>query len=1077
MGKDLIKLKSGKLEFLADPDNSKIELSWDGQKISGSCGFISIMESSRGERYYSDRALWNIQSVCVNEFKVSVEWPGEPFKQCWTVSLKDENTIIWHISLTCGEGIQVESLEAGTMLSPSYTKWFNLYEGGRFSVKAKKDGSWQDAKVKNAWLKLIGVKDPGWSVSRRPVLIFDFRDVKYQAEPEIRSSGLSATGPKGILALVNPVGIYPNEEEKEYDIFRGEIKLFTERNSLSVYLDQCRKTERNNLYHQAYLMNRDGIYTGVFNYLISRIKVHYYDKGLLYVFYRGAGYFYYCLKADNVGYILFNIFKKLKNKEDGENLKHWLGTGRLKLLVNTGRGSIDIFYDDMKLTKSLGFITAVGERLFLRHYSNQALWKTVHSTPDGISLNLRWPSFPIEQEWLIKIENDTVIKWDIAVIPKKDIFLAEKEAGIMLSSGYKMWLSSYEEGEFSEFLPGELKWEDIKIWNLSSKTIGVRGQKKNGQYKPGFIFKFEETEGIVEPRIRNSNCEGGLRVLLAQVKSAIPLKRYKTGKYYNIFSGRINIVEKEEVFTECIINYRKELYRERFPLNEEGMPEKYLLELLKPVEVVLVNLPWKHGDSWGVRAGSRWPHIKNKGEEGYLPFPFFLAYAASLLLESGVIVRVIDAIAEQIKDDDIINIINYLEPPLLIAEVSTPSLENDLRLLRQINKKNIKIAVCGPDFNIRIGNFLKENDFIDFVMFGEYEYTARELFDCIKNGKDLKSVAGLIYRQGNSIINNPSRGLIEDLDALPWPLREQLPMERYIDAPGNIPFPSVQMWASRGCPFKCIFCAWPQLMYGGNKYRMRRPETLVDEMEYLIKERKFKSIYFDDDTFNISRDSVLKICREIKERNLEAPWAIMARADTMDEEMLLKMRDAGLYAVKYGVESAEQKLLDNINKGMDLKKAERMIRFTNSLGIKTHLTFTFGLPGETKDTIKRTIDYAMSLDPGSIQFSITTPYPGTEYYRQLDAKGQIVSKDWRDYDGAGKSVIKTDYLEPADLEGARLEALRRWKQHKRSKRKLITMPFDQELRLAFRNSLKSSGLFHTLMKALRYVLKIDYKNN
>ena len=142
MGKDLIKLKSGRLEFSVDPNYSKIELYWGGKMISGGCGLISITESSQGKRYYSDKALWNIQSVCVNEFKVSVEWPGEPFKQCWTVSLKDENTIIWHISLTCGEGIQVESLEAGTMLSPSYTKWFNLYEGGRFSVKAKKDGSW-----------------------------------------------------------------------------------------------------------------------------------------------------------------------------------------------------------------------------------------------------------------------------------------------------------------------------------------------------------------------------------------------------------------------------------------------------------------------------------------------------------------------------------------------------------------------------------------------------------------------------------------------------------------------------------------------------------------------------------------------------------------------------------------------------------------------------------------------------------------------------------------------------------------------------------------------------------------------
>ncbi len=168
-------------------------------------------------------------------------------------------------------------------------------------------------------------------------------------------------------------------------------------------------------------------------------------------------------------------------------------------------------------------------------------------------------------------------------------------------------------------------------------------------------------------------------------------------------------------------------------------------------------------------------------------------------------------------------------------------------------------------------------------------------------------------------------------------------------------------------------------MYNGTIYRVRNVADVVNEMEYLVKEMGFKSVYFDDDTFNIGKERMLKICDEIKRRKLNIPWAIMARADIMDEEILMNMKEAGLYAVKYGVESASQELLDAINKCMNIKKTERMIKFTKMLGIKTHLTFTFGLPGETKDTISGTVDFALRSDPTTIQFSIVTPFPGTRF--------------------------------------------------------------------------------------------------
>lgn len=254
-------------------------------------------------------------------------------------------------------------------------------------------------------------------------------------------------------------------------------------------------------------------------------------------------------------------------------------------------------------------------------------------------------------------------------------------------------------------------------------------------------------------------------------------------------------------------------------------------------------------------------------------------------------------------------------------------------------------------------------------------------------------------------------------------------------------------------------------MYGNRRYRTRGIKDVVDEMEYLVRKAGFKSIYFDDDTANIGKLRMMEFSKEIIRRKLNIPWAMMARADIMDEDILQSLRAAGLEAIKYGVESAEQRLLDNIHKGMDLAKAERMIRFTKSLGIKTHLTFSFGLPGETRETIKKTIDLALSLDPDSLQFSINTAFPGTSYFDELLHKGFIVSRDLKDYDGNARAMLRTEALGPADLRGAKRQADRLWKEHvwKTRPHRLSTF---QEYAQKFRGHLKNQGVCVALARSL-----------
>lgn len=443
------------------------------------------------------------------------------------------------------------------------------------------------------------------------------------------------------------------------------------------------------------------------------------------------------------------------------------------------------------------------------------------------------------------------------------------------------------------------------------------------------------------------------------------------------------------------------------------------------MKVILLNLPWRSKGRLGVRAGSRWPFTSPPEEDGriyYIPFPFFLAYATSLLKKEKEQVKLIDAIAEEIDEQALLEKLKSYEPTFIVAETSTPSFENDLRIIRNIynNLPDCRIAVCGPHASVFPEQILKDHDLIDYVLIGEYEYTLLELVRQLENNLSLGPVSGLAYRDNQKIRINHPRPTIDNLDILPWPEREDVPIYKYNDGFAGLPVPNVQIWTSRGCPFRCSFCLWPQTIYREYRYRKRDPEDVVDEMEYLLKRFNFKAIFIDDDVFNIDRGHVLNICKEIIERKIRIPWAAMARADLMDEELLENLVRAGLYAIKYGVESANPDILKSCKKNMDLDKTYKMVKSTKKMGIKVHLTFCLGLPGETKGTAQETISFIQDTRPDSLQVSFAIPFPGTEYFRYVKDKGWLLSEDWSDYDGNDKCIVETEELGSKDLEELRI---------------------------------------------------------
>lgn len=433
------------------------------------------------------------------------------------------------------------------------------------------------------------------------------------------------------------------------------------------------------------------------------------------------------------------------------------------------------------------------------------------------------------------------------------------------------------------------------------------------------------------------------------------------------------------------------------------------------MKILLANLPWIDDREFiGIRAGSRWPHLRFKKESlDYFPFPFSLAYSAAVLKQNEFEILLKDCIASGTTKDEFLKEINTFYPAVAVFETSSPSIDNDLAYTLEVKKRcNCATVLVGPHVTALPDEILK-NSFVDFVLLGEYEYALRDLVIALQNNADPLKLKGICGRRGGDVVINERAALIEDLDDLLFPLREALPVKKYID-PFCKHVPNVQMLTSRGCPYNCIFCLEPSVYYGRPSYRVRNPKSVVDEMQYLIDNYNAQEIYFDDACFSIDQERVMAICKEIRNRNIKIFWSCMADAK-MKVETLKEMKEAGCIAVKFGVESADPIILKNINKHINLEDVKNIVALCNEIGIETHATYMFGLPGETKDTIQNTIDFAFGLNTNTAQFSVAIPYPGTKFFEMAKQNGWLMHEHWHEFDGQRQSVIEYPDLKKEDI--------------------------------------------------------------
>src|ERR1700756_4420232 len=412
-----------------------------------------------------------------------------------------------------------------------------------------------------------------------------------------------------------------------------------------------------------------------------------------------------------------------------------------------------------------------------------------------------------------------------------------------------------------------------------------------------------------------------------------------------------------------------------------------------PLKTLFLNPPSFENFDGG--AGSRWPATREI--ESYW-YPVWLAYPAGML--EGA--RLLDAPPHHVSGDETIEIAKDYE--FLVLFTSTPGFPGAILLARAIKQANpkIKIAFVGPHVTVLPEKSLRDCPEIDFICRKEFDYS---VVDYAK-GKPLADIPGVSFLKDGKIVHNPDAPQLQDLDSLPHVTevyKRDLDVKRY-----NVPFllyPFVSLYTTRGCPAQCTFCLWPQTL-SGHPWRKRSTDDVASEMarakEYWPNVREF---FFDDDTFNIQKARTVELCAKLKPLGLT--WSCTSRVTT-DYETLKAMREAGCRLLIVGYESGDQQILKNIKKGATVERARQFTKDTKKLGMKVHGDFILGLPGESKESIRRTIDFAKELDVERIQVSIPHAYPGTEMYDFAKKNGFIVGTE-RMVDDGGHQVAQIEY--------------------------------------------------------------------
>lgn len=442
------------------------------------------------------------------------------------------------------------------------------------------------------------------------------------------------------------------------------------------------------------------------------------------------------------------------------------------------------------------------------------------------------------------------------------------------------------------------------------------------------------------------------------------------------------------------------------------------------MNVLMLNPPFKGRFS----RTSRSPAVTLGGT---IYYPFWLAYATGVLEQNGFLVQLIDAPAQGLSVADVLARAKEMPAQLIVVDTSTPSIYHDVQVAAQLKEcfSSSFITLVGTHPSALPEETLKLGEKVDAVAVGEYDYTIRDLALCLERGEDLRTVDGLVFREGDEIIVNKPRALIENVDELPMVsevYKQHLNIRDYYFAAAN--YPMVMLITGRGCPYRCFFCVYPQTFHS-RKYRPRRAVNVVDEFQWIVENLpEVREIGIEDDTFTVDQERTKEICRLILERGIKIKWYCNVRV-SLELETMRWMRNAGCRLVTVGFESADQQSLNMMQKGITVEQIRQFVQDTRKAGLLVHGCFIIGNPGETAATMEKSLQMAKDLNCDTMQFFPLLVYPGTEAYQWAKENNYLASdkfSDWADEVGMYRSVLNIPGLPAEKIEAFCLRANREY---------------------------------------------------
>jgi radical SAM superfamily enzyme YgiQ (UPF0313 family) len=462
------------------------------------------------------------------------------------------------------------------------------------------------------------------------------------------------------------------------------------------------------------------------------------------------------------------------------------------------------------------------------------------------------------------------------------------------------------------------------------------------------------------------------------------------------------------------------------------------------VDILLVNPPSPDGGIW-IRSQHR---VGRRSRENMIWPQVSLAQMAALLVPEYT-VEVVDAIATRMSWPQFERLLEEKRPKYYLTQVTAPTLRNDMYGVFLAKALGARTIAFGTHVTPMTLETMRPFPALDFVLRGEPEMTLRELLDTLEgrspsnpqvakmlaetslrgeisqtegNDSPLRQIAGLAWRDRGEIVINPDRPFIPNLDDLPIPLHELLPLDRQRMPMIKGPFTFIV--TSRGCPAGCKYCI-KHVSYQ-NSVRLRSPENIVEELKKLAG-LGIHNVHMYADLFTVHRDQVVKLCELILQSELRVRWTCNSRVDYVDEEMLHLMAKAGCWLISWGIESANEQILKRAHKGYRKEQAVKALTWAKAAGIKNWGYFIIGLPGETEETIRETIEYSKQLPLDIALFHVAAPYPGTPFfYEVVENQWFRPGTHWEEVDMDQSTVLDYPGLRAEQLEYWQRRATREW---------------------------------------------------